>query len=55
MMESVQEYIEKTLSENFNATYLQVINESHQHNVPAHSETHFKVILVTDDFQGYPP
>ena len=29
-----------------------MINESHQHNVPANSETHFKVIMVSTDFEG---
>ncbi|MDH5553388.1 MAG: BolA/IbaG family iron-sulfur metabolism protein [Nitrosomonas sp.] len=32
--------------------YLEVINESHNHNVPPGSESHFKVIIVTNEFQG---
>lgn len=32
--------------------HLEVINESHRHNVPAGSESHFKVVLVSDDFDG---
>ena len=32
--------------------FLEVINESHQHNVPAGSESHFKVTVVSDAFQG---
>jgi len=31
---------------------LQVTNESYMHSVPAGSETHFKVVLVTDQFAG---
>ncbi|NVK29766.1 MAG: BolA/IbaG family iron-sulfur metabolism protein [Gammaproteobacteria bacterium] len=31
---------------------LDVINESHMHNVPAGSESHFKVICVADAFEG---
>ena len=31
---------------------LEVINESNNHNVPTGSESHFKVIVVTDAFQG---
>ncbi len=31
---------------------LQVINESHSHNVPANSETHFKVVAVSQAFEG---
>lgn len=32
--------------------FLEVVNESHQHNVPAGSESHFKVTVVSDAFQG---
>jgi len=32
--------------------FLEVINESHKHNVPKGSESHFKVIVVADVFQG---
>jgi stress-induced morphogen len=31
--------------------HLEIRNESHRHNVPLNSETHFKIILVTDAFQ----
>lgn len=31
--------------------FLEVINESHNHNVPPGSESHFKVIVVTNAFQ----
>lgn len=34
---------------------LQVENESHMHNVPANSETHFKVTLVSELFSGMMP
>lgn len=32
--------------------FLEVINESHKHNVPKGSESHFKVIIVSNEFQG---
>lgn len=32
--------------------HLEVINESHQHNVPPGSESHFKVVVVSDQFAG---
>lgn len=48
----VQNAIETKLRDAFPAAYLQVENESHNHSVPANSETHFKVTLVSDDFQG---
>ena len=46
----VQNEIEQLLSEHFQPTHLRVENESHMHSVPANSETHFKVELVTDQF-----
>ncbi|SNX58704.1 transcriptional regulator, BolA protein family [Nitrosomonas ureae] len=30
--------------------FLEVINESHKHNVPEGSESHFKVTIVSDKF-----
>ena len=42
---------EKLLAE-FAPTHLQVINESHMHNVPDGSESHFKVVVVSESFQG---
>lgn len=44
--------IETRLREVFSPTYLDLINESHQHNVPANSETHFKLTLATAAFAG---
>ncbi|SDW64950.1 BolA family protein [Nitrosomonas oligotropha] len=32
--------------------FLEVVNESHQHNVPVGSESHFKVTIVSGAFQG---
>lgn len=48
----IQQSIEKTLGEAFNVEYLLVENESHKHSVPPNSETHFKVTLVSSDFEG---
>eukprot|EP01061_Rhynchopus_euleeides_P000898 TRINITY_DN10643_c0_g1_i2.p2 TRINITY_DN10643_c0_g1~~TRINITY_DN10643_c0_g1_i2.p2 ORF type:complete len:128 (+),score=37.05 TRINITY_DN10643_c0_g1_i2:111-494(+) len=44
--------IEAKLSEGFAPSEMQVINESHMHNVPKGSETHFKVVVVSDRFEG---
>lgn len=30
----------------------EVINESHMHSVPKGAETHFKVVVVSDQFDG---
>lgn len=32
--------------------HLEVENESHMHNVPAGSESHFKILVVSDQFDG---
>ncbi|MFT5115495.1 MAG: BolA protein [Parasphingorhabdus sp.] len=32
--------------------HLEILNESSQHNVPAGSESHFKVTVVTNQFNG---
>ena len=48
----IQNAIETKLNEAFDARLLQVDNESHMHSVPPNSETHFKVTLVSPDFEG---
>ncbi len=48
---SVQEQIESKLETAFSPTYLEVKNESDQHNVPRGSESHFKVIVVSAQFE----
>ncbi len=47
---TIQTTIETKLLEALEPAYLEVINESSGHNVPPGSETHFKVVLVTDVF-----
>nr|CCG34084.1 BolA protein (pfam PF01722) [uncultured eukaryote] len=46
----VQTSIEKKLNEKFAPAHLEVINESYMHSVPKGSETHFKVVIVSDKF-----
>lgn len=46
----VQKSIEAKLQQAFAPHELQVINESHQHNVPDGSESHFRVLIVSDVF-----
>lgn len=48
----IQQAIESKLEQRFSPLYLEVLNESHMHSVPANSETHFKVTLVSGDFAG---
>ena len=51
----VQATIEAKLKEAFKPGHLEVINESHNHNVPPGSESHFRVVMVSDVFNGKPP
>ncbi len=48
----VQTEIEAILADQFQPRLLEVVNESHMHSVPPNSETHFKVVIVTDAFEG---
>ena len=48
----VEAAIVAKLTAAFAPSELQVINESSNHNVPKNSETHFKVVVVTDCFEG---
>ncbi len=49
---SVQTEIEQKLQLIFTPSFLEVLNESNNHNVPPGSESHFKVVLVSDEFDG---
>lgn len=49
---TVQAQIEQKLKSGLDLNYAEVINESHMHNVPAGSESHFKLILVANEFDG---
>ncbi|XP_013144956.1 PREDICTED: bolA-like protein DDB_G0274169 isoform X2 [Papilio polytes] len=44
--------IQNKLQTALEATHLEVINESYMHNVPKGAETHFKVVVVSDKFDG---
>jgi len=47
---SVAQTINDTLVDALSPVHLDIINESNNHNVPANSETHFKVIVVSNAF-----
>lgn len=48
---SIQDQIEEKIRNALKPEYLDVINESYMHNVPPGSESHFKVIIVSADFE----
>ncbi len=51
---NVQETIENKITEALSPSYLTVMNESYMHSVPPGSESHFKLVIVTDSFDGVP-
>ena len=48
----IQSEIEQKLQVELTPSHLQVVNESHMHSVPANSETHFKVVIASEQFAG---
>ena len=50
----IQQTITEKLQTALIPDHLDVINESHMHNVPPGSESHFKVVVVSNEFDGQP-
>lgn len=46
----IRQQIETKLRATFEPVYLETVDESYRHNVPAGSESHFKVVIVSDRF-----
>lgn len=46
----IEKKIINSLNENFKLTSLKIVNESFMHNVPEGSESHFKIVIVSDNF-----
>ncbi len=51
---NIQSIIQSKIEAALQTTVLEVENESHMHSVPANSETHFRVVLVSEDFDSKP-
>ena len=49
---SLQIQIQQKLETAFAPLHLEVQNESHMHGVPAGSESHFKIVVVSSKFEG---
>tara|TARA_R110002110_G_scaffold77390_1_gene203443 strand:- start:4950 stop:5282 length:333 start_codon:yes stop_codon:yes gene_type:complete len=49
---SVQQQITEQLAAALAPMHLEVANESHMHSVPPDSETHFRVVIVSEAFDG---
>ena len=48
----IKDKIEEKLKTGISTLFLEVINESPNHNVPDGAESHFKVIVVSDEFES---
>lgn len=48
----VESAVRAKLTAAFAPSHLDVINESYKHSVPRGSESHFKVVVVSDKFEG---
>ena len=51
---SIEQVIREKLQAGLAPGHLEVVNESHMHNVPPGSESHFKVVVATEAFSGLP-
>ena len=49
---SLADQIQAKLTQTFEPTFIELINESHMHSVPKGSETHFRLLLVSAKFEG---
>ncbi len=52
IIDNVESKIVEKLTNTFIPEILDVVNESNQHNVPEGSESHFKVTVISDAFEG---
>ena len=51
----VESAIRQKILDSFSSSssiHLDVVNESHKHNVPKGSESHFNLLVVSDAFEG---
>ena len=51
MEKIIENKIKAIINTNLSPSVLNIINESSMHNVPANSESHFKIIIVSDIFK----
>ena len=49
---SVERIIQDKVKTSFSPLVCEVVNESSSHNVPKNSETHFKITMVSSQFDG---
>lgn len=54
MTNPIQKAMHNKLKENLEPSHMEIINESYMHNVPKGAETHFKVVVISEKFDGLP-
>lgn len=54
MSNPIEKSMKTKLKEKLEPNRLEIINESYMHNVPKGAETHFKVVVVSEQFEGLP-
>ena len=52
---SRRQRIETKIKKSLSPLHLEVIDESHMHSVPAGAESHFKLVVVSEQFAGEKP
>jgi BolA protein len=48
----VQQRIDAKLRQSFAPSHMELVNESSMHNVPPGSESHFRLVIVSEMFEG---
>ena len=49
---SIEEILRSNLVRTLEPSILEIVNESYMHSVPANSETHFRIVVVSDLFKA---
>ena len=52
MEKIIENQITEIINDKLSPSVLNIVNESFMHNVPTGSESHFKLIIVSDAFKG---
>ena len=51
MEKIIENKIKDIINDNLSPTVLSIVNESFMHNVPPNSESHFKIVVVSEVFK----
>ena len=51
-MGPMEQALRASIEKAFNPEYFELENESHMHSVPKNSETHFRLLVVSNAFEG---